>query len=140
MDEVKKWNLLKLGSNLKKKFVANDSVIYDLQLRHLNRETYRYSLVMYLSHHCDSTRVMLSLVPRVGGPFCYVNYKLLISQSFSFSHFSSFVFSASCIYKQRLSYSFNEKSEKIITVLISNHKFDSNLSISCQFSLHIAVS
>ena len=90
---------------------------------------------MYLSHHCDSTRVKLSLVPRVGGPFYYVSYKLLISQSFNFSDFSSFVFSASCIYKQRLSYSFNEKSEKIITFLISNHKFDHNLSISCQFSL-----
>ena len=77
---------------------------------------------MYLSHHSDSTHGMLSLVPRVGGPFCYVSYKLLISQSFSFFDFSSFVF-ASCIYKQRLSYSFNEKSEKIITFFISNHKF-----------------
>jgi len=125
LDEVKKWNLLKLGSNLMKKFVANDSVIYDLQLRHLNRET--YSLVMYLSHRCDSTCVMLSLVPRVGGPFCYISYKLLISKSFSFSFF----FPASCIYKQRLSYSFNEKSKKIITFLISKHKFDHNLLVSC---------
>ena len=77
---------------------------------------------MYFSHHSDSTHVMLSLVPRVGGPFFYVSYKPSISQSFSFSDFSSF-FSASCIYMQRLSYSFNEKSEKIITFLISNHKF-----------------
>ena len=110
-----------------KKFVANDSIIYDLQLRHLNREP-TGSLVMYLSHHCDNTRVMLSLVPRVGGPFCYVNYKLLTSQSFSFSHFSSFVFSASCIYKQRLSYSFNEKLEKIITNLTLIFQYRVNLA------------
>ena len=48
LDKVKKWNLLKLGSNLKKKFVANDSVIYDLQLRHLNRETYKWLSYVFI--------------------------------------------------------------------------------------------
>ena len=44
--------------------------------------------------------LMLSLVLRVGGPFCYVSYNLLNSQEFQF-FFPNFVFSSSCIYEQR---------------------------------------